>query len=167
MRNGRCGRLGITRSLTQATRTAIGACPHCSFGFAAPRARRTSAGDDHSSVRALSAWEQPPAYYGHVPIGLSESLQKAAEARLKQALADVRVADDEVERIVLHGEPARLLVEASADLLVVGSRGLGGFAGLFPGSVGQQCAHHATCPVVIVPHRDSARTRTEGTRRPT
>jgi nucleotide-binding universal stress UspA family protein len=37
-------------------------------------------------------------------------------------------------------------------MLVVGSRGLGGFRGLMLGSVGQQCAHHANCPVVIVPH---------------
>ena len=46
-----------------------------------------------------------------------------------------------------------LLEEAQdADLLVVGSRGLGGFRGLLLGSVSQQCAHHAPCPLVIVPH---------------
>jgi Universal stress protein UspA and related nucleotide-binding proteins len=40
------------------------------------------------------------------------------------------------------------------DLLVVGSRGLGGFQELFLGSVSQQCAHHSPCPVVIVRHID-------------
>jgi nucleotide-binding universal stress UspA family protein len=38
-----------------------------------------------------------------------------------------------------------------ADMLEVGSRGLGGFRGLLLGSVIQQCAQHAQCPVVIVP----------------
>ena len=57
-----------------------------------------------------------------------------------------------IERRVVEGAPATVLVDESrqADLLVVGSRGHGGFAGLLLGSVSQQCAHHAACPVVIV-----------------
>ena len=51
-----------------------------------------------------------------------------------------------------EGPAAKDLVDASigADLLVVGSRGLGGFSGLLLGSVSQQCALHAHCPIVIV-----------------
>ena len=51
-----------------------------------------------------------------------------------------------------RGQAAVALIEAAAnaDLLVVGSRGHGGFAGLLLGSVGAQSAQHAPCPVVIV-----------------
>ena len=57
-----------------------------------------------------------------------------------------------IERRVDQGSAAAVLVEESrgADLLVVGSRGHGGFAQLLLGSVSQQCAQHAFCPVVIV-----------------
>lgn len=58
-----------------------------------------------------------------------------------------------VERVAVCDLPARGLLDAAAgaDLLVVGSRGLGGFQGLLLGSVGQQVAHHARIPVVVVP----------------
>jgi nucleotide-binding universal stress UspA family protein len=81
-------------------------------------------------------------------------LRRAAEAALDSTLQEVtaETGDVEIERRVDQGAPAAVLVEESrrADLLVVGSRGHGGFAQLLLGSVSQQCAHHAQCPVVIV-----------------
>jgi nucleotide-binding universal stress UspA family protein len=53
---------------------------------------------------------------------------------------------------VKQGHPAQVLLDAAsrADLLVVGSRGYGGFTEALLGSVGQECVHHAQCPVVVV-----------------
>jgi nucleotide-binding universal stress UspA family protein len=56
----------------------------------------------------------------------------------------------------VSGGPVEELIEASrtADLLVLGSRGAGGFARLLMGSIATQVAHHAYCPIVIIPPAD-------------
>jgi len=82
-------------------------------------------------------------------------LRRTAEIALDATLQEVGAANGNgvaIERRVSEGAPATVLVDESrnADLLVVGSRGHGGFTGLLLGSVSQQCAQHAACPVVIV-----------------
>lgn len=53
---------------------------------------------------------------------------------------------------VVHADPATALIDVSRDarMLVVGSRGRGGFAGLVLGSVSERCVRHADCPVLVV-----------------
>jgi nucleotide-binding universal stress UspA family protein len=77
-----------------------------------------------------------------------------AEGIIQQALNEAEGGDHgpAVKRLTVARDPAKTLVEMSdhAELLVLGSRGHGGFAGLLLGSVSQHCAHHARCPVVII-----------------
>jgi nucleotide-binding universal stress UspA family protein len=105
----------------------------------------------------VQAWGVPVlAYatpYGAGPtVELVDSERKAAAAALDAVVERVDTEGVDVRRAVVEGSAAQSLLEAAedADLLVVGSRGHGGFAGLLLGSVSQQCAQHALCPVVIV-----------------
>ncbi|MFF5229601.1 universal stress protein [Dactylosporangium sp. NPDC000521] len=89
-----------------------------------------------------------------VPFGLSA--QEPALAGNAAALARGWEPAIEVETVVAAGEPSDVLCEQShrARLVVIGSRGLGGFAGLLLGSVGMHLSSQAACPVLVVHHAE-------------
>lgn len=107
-------------------------------------------------VDAVTVWESPNVYGEgfYTPEG-ERQVAEAAHDLLDRTIAQVAGdrPDVEVHPIVYRGDPADVLCQWSADaqLLVVGSRGLGGFGGLLLGSVSAKCAHHSSCPVVVVP----------------
>jgi nucleotide-binding universal stress UspA family protein len=119
-----------------------------------------------AKLEIVSAWHVP--LYGYAHLGsitaisqdVAKGLVENAEEHLAEVVREARAeaGDIELETITAEGQPANVLLQVSkgADLLVVGSRGLGGFRELLLGSVSQQCAQHASCPVVIIRHTDVA-----------
>ena len=113
-----------------------------------------------ATLRAVHAWQfgyiGAPSLEGSVPVlGAKPDEHRSAAGAVLDAMVREAIPEPgnvKIERRVVEGAAAAVLVEESrgADLLVVGSRGHGGFAQLLLGSVSQQCAHHAECPVVIV-----------------
>ena len=112
-----------------------------------------------AALRVVHAWAPPyiaagPGLDPALDTQMIEDVRRKAEELVERELSALgdEAAGVDIERAVVDGAPARTLIEAAegSDLLVVGSRGHGGFAGLLLGSVSQQCAHHAPCPVVIV-----------------
>jgi nucleotide-binding universal stress UspA family protein len=112
-----------------------------------------------ASLTAVMTWEPPsmPMSPPYGALGDADYLtQPRSEAfglldRLVAEL-DGRSAEVEVRTSVEEGHPAEVLIERSkeADLLVVGSRGHGGFAGMLLGSVSHHLVAHASCPVVVL-----------------
>jgi nucleotide-binding universal stress UspA family protein len=124
------------------------ACAREALRFAVREARLR--GDQ---LRVVWTWQMPISIYAAG--GLMPVLDDGTAERLAHRELDEVLGDDPgvvVELLVEEGSAARVLIRESenAEVLVVGSRGHGGFVGLLLGSVGQQCAAHARCPVVIV-----------------
>lgn len=123
------------------------------LAWAAGEAQRSGA-----SLELVGAWSFP-ATAGYTPGVAFDEFEKAVIGVVDHAVEEISRLYPQlrVQKRVVESPAAPALVEASngADLLVVGSRGRGGFRELLLGSVSQYCAHHARCPVVIVPSRDA------------
>ena len=122
--------------------------------WAAEEARRHG-----SQLHVVHAWEVPtPAVAVGVGAGRRTAQPEGQHDEASRLVADVvrdELGDEppgDVRTSIGRGQAAAVLLDAArqADLLVVGSRGLGGFRGLLLGSVSSKMAAHAPCPVVIV-----------------
>jgi nucleotide-binding universal stress UspA family protein len=109
-------------------------------------------------VEAVTAWEFPAAVVGYgwgatvaLVAGQYEELAEKMVTEVVSGTVDPGSGVQVITR-VKEGNAAQVLLDASvgADLLVVGSRGHGTFAGALLGSVSTHCVHHATCPVVVI-----------------
>lgn len=108
-----------------------------------------------SSVQVAHAFPRPELIGMTMVVTLpsDDELREASAQVLTEALEAVGGAGGvEVTSHVGAGGPASVLVELAkdAELLVIGSRGLGGFRGLLLGSVTQQVIAHAPCPIVVI-----------------
>lgn len=108
-------------------------------------------------LRVVTAWHIGATIYMSTsalaqvdPETLQREAQKVAEEEVERVLGPQR--SENIEVVARQGDAAGVMIDESkrAQILVVGSRGHGGFTGLLLGSVGQQCASHSLCPVVVV-----------------
>lgn len=113
-------------------------------------------------LQGVIAWEVSTLYGdtfgGKVDLtAVKEKHRSVLDETVQKALGD----DAQVEPRVEKGNPAAVLVKASkeAQLVVVGSRGLGSFAGMLLGSVSQQLVSHAECPVLVLPTEGAKKKR--------
>ncbi|MEZ0090913.1 universal stress protein [Streptacidiphilus sp. EB129] len=107
----------------------------------------------HAAVDAVICWLYPT-MYGRAPASVDRESGLVAGKILAKSVAWA-VRDHprvEIRESAELGNAAQVLLERSrgAELLVVGSRGHGGFVGALLGSVSQHCVQHASCPVVVV-----------------
>jgi len=111
-----------------------------------------------AGLDAVTAWDFPASYgFGAVPSDWNpaQDMRKALDETVQAVFGDQPPAG--LRRLVGEGSAAKVLLDASqgAIMLVVGSRGHGGFTGLLLGSVSSNVAEHASCPVLVI-HGDQA-----------
>lgn len=107
-----------------------------------------------ADLEAVSAWELPVSS-GEYAIGVGIDWEGNAQGILDTAIDGARLSSGQpASRRVVEGHPAQVLIKAAvgAELLVVGSRGHGGFVGMLLGSVSEHVCAHAPCPVLVVRH---------------
>jgi nucleotide-binding universal stress UspA family protein len=113
----------------------------------------------HLPLTVLTVHEAVRGYYSSMAVypddpARTEEARVAAQAETDKVLAGLDGPRPELVTVkAVHGFVVEELINAGkdADMLVVGSRGAGGFTRLMMGSVASQVAHHALCPVLIVP----------------
>ena len=106
-----------------------------------------------ASIEAVAAWHFPVNFgWGYVSDDWDPEADatKALEDTVDEVFGTARPAG--LRLLVRQGLPAKVLLDESdgATMLIVGSRGHGGFTGLLLGSVSASCAEHATCPVLVI-----------------
>lgn len=107
-----------------------------------------------ATIHAIVAWEYPIVF--NLEAGLPGAWQPDVTAKeiLNETLDTVfgKERPAGLKGSISQGHPTFVLLDASkkAEMLIVGSRGLGGFSGLLLGSVSSACAEHAKCPVLVV-----------------
>jgi nucleotide-binding universal stress UspA family protein len=113
-----------------------------------------------ADLTVITVHSVPPSYWTGQPAALPGDDERVNEARksAEEAVSQAASALGEskpasITVTAVDGFPAETLINASenSDLLVVGSRGGGGFGSLVMGSISSQVVHHAKCPVVVVP----------------
>jgi len=113
--------------------------------------------DDDDTVIACHAWSLPAVMGFEAPTFSLAEVEVAAHKLVKEMIAAADRDDGPtLQSEVIFGHPGPVLIEQAegADLVVVGSRGFGGFKGLLLGSVSTYVIHHATCPVATIPGPD-------------
>jgi nucleotide-binding universal stress UspA family protein len=120
-----------------------------------------------SKIEAIIAWDSPTIVWEvlSTPLGSPElELEDKIPIHLRPDLDAMKELEHTVDEVfgknrpielitrAIQGHPVEVLLEASrgAEMLIVGSRGHGGFAGLLLGSVCSACAEHSACPVLVV-----------------